>query len=57
MITLGELPKTAKIEVLLTFDDSELEGVKFSHDDSLMITPVIEETHLSKEFLLIIKLL
>ena len=57
MITLGELPKTAKIEVLLTFDDSELEGVKFSHDDSLVITPVIGETHLSKEFSLIMKLL
>ncbi|XP_063935188.1 uncharacterized protein LOC135147005 [Daucus carota subsp. sativus] len=41
MSIVGEPPKRARIELPLTFNDSELEGVKFPHDDPLVITPVI----------------
>ncbi|KAL8134681.1 hypothetical protein AgCh_009636 [Apium graveolens] len=41
MHIVGEAPKRAKTEVTLAFDDSDLEGVKFPHDDPLVITPII----------------
>ena len=41
MSIIGEAPKRARTEVSLTFDDSDLEGVKFPHDDPLVIAPVI----------------
>jgi hypothetical protein len=41
MTVVGEAPKRAKTEVAITFDDSDLEGVKFPHDDPLVIIPVI----------------
>ncbi|KAL8105090.1 hypothetical protein AgCh_029036 [Apium graveolens] len=41
MHIVGEAPKRARTEVTLAFDDSDLEGVKFPHDDPLVITPVI----------------
>ena len=41
MSITGEPPERAKIEVALTFNDSDLEGVKFPHDDLLVITLVI----------------
>ncbi|KAK1369416.1 hypothetical protein POM88_035508 [Heracleum sosnowskyi] len=41
MTVVGEAPKRAKTEVSLNFDDSDLEGVKFPHDDPLVIVPVI----------------
>ena len=41
MSIVGEAPKRARTEVQLAFDDSDLEGVKFPHDDPLVITPVI----------------
>ena len=41
MSIVGEAPKRARMEASLTFDDSDLEGVKFPHDDPLVITPMI----------------
>lgn len=41
MSIVGEPPKRVKIELPLTIDDSDLEGVKFLHDDPLVITLVI----------------
>ena len=41
MHIVGEAPKRARTEVSLMFDDTDLEGVKFPHDDPLVITPVI----------------
>ncbi|KAL8108705.1 hypothetical protein AgCh_008657 [Apium graveolens] len=41
MHIVGEAPKRARTEVTLAFDDSDLEGVKFPHDDPLVITPII----------------
>lgn len=33
MSIVGEPPMRVKIVIVLTFDDSDLEGVKFPHDD------------------------
>ena len=41
MHIIGEAPKRARIEVSISFDDSDLEGIKFPHDDPLVIMPVI----------------
>ncbi|KAL8115462.1 hypothetical protein AgCh_022089 [Apium graveolens] len=41
MHIVGEAPKRARTEVTLAFDDFDLEGVKFPHDDLLVITPII----------------
>ncbi|XP_074374695.1 uncharacterized protein LOC141715111 [Apium graveolens] len=41
MHIIGEAPKRAKTGVEMTFDDFDLEGVKFSHDDPLVITHII----------------
>ncbi|KAL8148259.1 hypothetical protein AgCh_005574 [Apium graveolens] len=41
MHIVGEAPKRARTGVTMTFDDSDLEGVKFHHDDPLVITPII----------------
>ncbi|KAL8125842.1 hypothetical protein AgCh_013223 [Apium graveolens] len=41
MHIVGEAPKRARTEVTLAFDDSDLEGVKFPHDDPLVVTPII----------------
>ncbi|KAL8092507.1 hypothetical protein AgCh_034686 [Apium graveolens] len=38
---IGESPKRARTGVTMTFNDSDLEGVKFPHDDPLVITPII----------------
>ena len=38
---MGEVPKKARTEVPLVLDDSDLDGVKFPHDDPLVITPII----------------
>ena len=48
MSIVGDPPQMAKIEVALTFDDSDLEGVKFSHDDSLVITLVIRNSSVKR---------
>ncbi|WOG86651.1 hypothetical protein DCAR_0205868 [Daucus carota subsp. sativus] len=48
MSIVGEPPKRARIELPLTFNDSELEGVKFPHDDPLVITPVIGNSSVKK---------
>lgn len=40
MKLVGEAPKRANTELAMAFDDSEYEGVKFFHDDSLVITPI-----------------
>ena len=49
MHIVGEAPKKARAEVSLIFDDTDLEGVKFSHDDPLVITPVIGNSSVKKE--------
>ncbi|KAL8109295.1 hypothetical protein AgCh_025408 [Apium graveolens] len=41
MHIVGEAPKRARTGVTMAFDDSDLEGVKFPHDDPLVMTPVI----------------
>ncbi|KAL8088405.1 hypothetical protein AgCh_038254 [Apium graveolens] len=41
MHIIGEAPKRARIGVTMSFDDSDLEGVKFPHDYPLVITPII----------------
>ncbi|KAK1380430.1 hypothetical protein POM88_027174 [Heracleum sosnowskyi] len=41
MTVVGEATKRAKTEVAISFDDFDLEGVKFPHDDPLVIIPVI----------------
>lgn len=41
MHIVGEAPKQAKIEAVIAFDDSDLEGVIFPHDDPLVITQTI----------------
>ncbi|KAL8155150.1 hypothetical protein AgCh_000513 [Apium graveolens] len=41
MHIVGEAPKRARTGVTMAFDDSDLEGVKFPHDDPLVITPII----------------
>lgn len=38
---LGEPSKQARTEVLVTFDNSDLKGVKFPHDDPLVIMSMI----------------
>ena len=48
MHIVGEAPKCAKIEMTIGFDDSDLEGVKFPHDDPLVITPVIGNSEVKR---------
>ncbi|KAK1383310.1 hypothetical protein POM88_021045 [Heracleum sosnowskyi] len=40
MTVVGEALKRARTEIAIDFDDSDLEGVKFPHDDLLVIVPV-----------------
>jgi hypothetical protein len=44
----GEAPKRARTELTIGFDDSDLEGVKFPHDDPLVITPVIGNSEVKR---------
>nr|XP_017221323.1 PREDICTED: uncharacterized protein LOC108198053 [Daucus carota subsp. sativus] len=48
MCIIGEPPKRAKTEIALTFDDSDLEGVKFPHDEPLVITLVIGNSSIKR---------
>ena len=48
MSIVGELPQRTKIEVAITFDDSDLEGVKFPHDDSLVIILIIRNSFVKR---------
>ncbi|KAL8135334.1 hypothetical protein AgCh_010119 [Apium graveolens] len=41
MHIVGDSPKRARTGVKMAFDDSDLEGVKFPHDDPLVITLII----------------
>ena len=41
MTVVGEAQKRAKTKVAISFDDSDLEVIKFPHDDPLVIIPVI----------------
>ncbi|XP_074351399.1 uncharacterized protein LOC141690504 [Apium graveolens] len=41
MHIVGEAPKRARTGVSVVFDDFDLEGFKFPHDDPLVITPII----------------
>ncbi|KAK1393811.1 hypothetical protein POM88_012867 [Heracleum sosnowskyi] len=41
MHIVGEAPMRAKTEMSIGFDDLDLEGVKFPHDDPLVIAPMI----------------
>ncbi|KAK1393257.1 hypothetical protein POM88_012313 [Heracleum sosnowskyi] len=41
MTVVGEALKRARTEISIGFDDSDLEGVKFPHNDPLVIVPVI----------------
>ena len=48
MHIVGEPSKRAKTEVSISFDDSDLEGVKFPHDDPLVITPLIGNSEVKR---------
>lgn len=48
ILIVGEAPKRAKTEIVLAFDDSDLEGVMFYHDDPLVIAPVIGNNQVKK---------
>ncbi|XP_074378433.1 uncharacterized protein LOC141719975 [Apium graveolens] len=41
MHIVGEVPKRARTGAIMSFEDSDLEGVKFPHDDPLVITLII----------------
>ena len=41
-------PKKARIKVVISFDDNDLEGVKFPHDDPLVIMPVIDNSSVKR---------
>ncbi|XP_074323505.1 uncharacterized protein LOC141660420 [Apium graveolens] len=41
MHIVGEASKRVKTGITIAFDDFDLEGVKYSHDDPLVITPII----------------
>lgn len=41
MQVVGETPICAKTKIAMAFDDSDLEGVKFPHDEPLVKTPII----------------
>ena len=38
---VGGPPKKFRTEAAISFDDNDLEGIKFPHDDPLVIMPVI----------------
>ncbi|XP_074324131.1 uncharacterized protein LOC141661049 [Apium graveolens] len=42
MNIVGDAPKCAKTKMTLKFGDPDLDGLKFPHDDALVITPIIE---------------
>ena len=46
MHIVGEAPKRARTGVTMAFDDYDLEGVKFPHDDPLVITLIIGNSRL-----------
>ena len=48
MCIIGESPKRAKTEVALTFHDSDLERVKFPHDDPLVMTPIVGNSSIKR---------
>lgn len=41
MHIVGEAPKREKVEIVIVLEDSDLEGIKFPHDDPLVISPII----------------
>lgn len=45
---MGEAPKSVRTEVSLFFDESDLEGVKFSHDNLLDIVPLIDNSSVKR---------
>jgi hypothetical protein len=48
MQVVGEPPKRAKTEIIMSFDDHDLEGVKFPHDDPLVISPTIGNSSIKR---------
>ena len=48
MHIIGEPSKRARTEASLSFNDSDLEGVKFPHDDPLVITPLIGNSEVKR---------
>ena len=48
MSIVGEPPKRANTDVALTFDDSDLKGVKFPLNDPLVITPIIGNSSIKR---------
>jgi BarA-like signal transduction histidine kinase len=45
---MGEAPKHAKTEIAIVFDDSDLVGVKFPHDDPLVTSPMIGNSRVKR---------
>lgn len=48
MHIMGEVLQHARGDVAITFDDSDLEGVKFPHDDPLIISLVIGNSEVKR---------
>lgn len=48
MQVVGETPKHANTEVVISFDETDLGGIKFLHDDPLVIVPVICNSHVNQ---------
>ena len=45
---VGGPPKKAKKGIAIVFDDDDLEGIKFSHDNPLVIIPVISNSSVKR---------
>ena len=48
MQVVGEAPKRSRTEAVISFDDSDLEGIKFPHDDPLVIAPLIGNSEVKR---------
>lgn len=44
MKTIREVPKCERTDIFVAFDNLDLEGVKFSHDEQLVIKHVIDNS-------------
>lgn len=57
MQVVKEAPKCAKTDITMTFDDSDLERVKFPREDPLVITLIIGNTSLRESWWTMVPLL
>ena len=50
LLAVGGPSKKARTEAVISFDDTNSEGVKFPHDDPLVIIPVIRNASVKRVF-------